>query len=92
MPTLKDSNVNDVVTADSKETVDHPNHYGGKNNPYEVIRVLAAWRLGFLIGNAVKYLARAGKKDPTKFLEDLRKARWYIDTAISRFERGEELF
>jgi hypothetical protein len=74
-----------------KEQVVHPNHYGG-DTVYETIKVLAAWQLGFLLGNAVKYLSRAGKKDPAKLLEDLRKGRWYLDEAIKRVERGEPLF
>jgi hypothetical protein len=73
------------------EQVNHPNHYGG-NTVYEVIKVLSAWGLGFLLGNTVKYVARAGKKDPTKLLEDLKKGRFYLDYAIQRLERGEPLF
>ena len=64
------------------EMVDHPDHYGGKGNVYEVIKVIRAWSLGFSLGNAVKYIARAGKKDPTKYLEDLKKARFYLDEEI----------
>lgn len=77
---------------ESTEQVDHPSHYGGKDNPYEAIKVLSAWRLGFLLGNCVKHISRAGKKDPSKLVEDLKKARWYLDEAIQRLERGEELF
>lgn len=68
-------------------TVDHPAHYGGADNPYEAIKVIDAWGLGFALGNAVKYLARAGRKtaDP---LEDLRKARWYLDHEIQRLTRS----
>jgi len=64
------------------DPVNDPDHYGGENNPYEVIKVLWAWGLGFCLGNAVKYIARAGKKDSTKRIEDLKKARWYIDEEI----------
>lgn len=67
-----------------KETVDHPAHYGGANNPYEAIKVIEAWGLGFCLGNTVKYIARAEKKDPTKAIEDLEKARWYLDRDIAR--------
>lgn len=63
------------------ETVDHPAHYGGEQNPYEAIKVIEAWELGFCLGNAVKYIVRAGKKGDA--LEDLRKARWYLDREIS---------
>jgi hypothetical protein len=81
----------DPNLASNREAVNHPNHYGG-DTVYETIKVLAAWRLGFLLGNAVKYLSRAGKKDPKKLLEDLKKSRWYLDDAIARVERGEDLF
>jgi hypothetical protein len=60
------------------EQVDHPHHYGGKDNPYEAIKVIEAWGLGFCLGNAIKYISRAGKKDSGKTLEDLKKAFWYM--------------
>ena len=66
-----------------KESVEHPQHYGGKENPYEAIKVIEAWELGFCLGNVVKYLSRAGKKDPTKELEDLKKAQWYLERHIN---------
>ena len=69
-------------------TVDHPDYYGGEDNPYEAIKVIEAWGLGFSLGNAVKYIIRAGKKDPTKEIEDLKKARWYLDHEIERLERA----
>lgn len=63
--------------------VDHPAHYGGADNPYEAIKVIEAWDLGFCLGNAVKYIARAGKKHPDRIV-DLRKAIWYINREIER--------
>jgi hypothetical protein len=68
------------------EKVDHPAHYGGADNPYEAIKVIEAWGLGFCLGNTVKYIARAGKKGD--LLEDLKKARWYLDRAIQNKEQG----
>jgi hypothetical protein len=65
--------------------VNHPPHYGGGDNPYEAIKVIEAWSLGFHLGNAVKYIARAGKKGAA--IEDLKKARWYIDRVIEMAER-----
>lgn len=65
-----------------KEKIDHPDHYGGADNPYEAIKVIDAWGLDFSLGNAVKYICRAGKK--SDLLEDLKKARWYLDHAIER--------
>jgi hypothetical protein len=66
------------------EAVDHPAHYGGAENPYEAIKVIDAWGLGFCLGNTVKYIARAGKKDAA--LQDLKKARWYLDHEIKTLE------
>lgn len=66
----------------SQEQVDHPAHYGGKDNPYEAIKVIEAWELGFCLGNTVKYICRAGKKDGV--VKDLKKARWYLDREIAR--------
>ena len=61
-----------------KEMVNHPGHYGGEGDPYGAIKVICAWDLGFCLGNAVKYISRAGKKDPAKESEDIRKAIWYL--------------
>jgi hypothetical protein len=71
--------------------VDHPAHYGGAENPYEAIKVIEAWGLGFCLGNAVKYISRAGRKDPDAYVEDLRKARWYLDRQIAAAEARREL-
>jgi hypothetical protein len=68
------------------EQVNHPEHYGGESNPYEAIKVIDNWELGFSLGNTVKYISRAGKKDPTKELEDLRKAKFYLDYHIEKLE------
>lgn len=57
--------------------IDHPEYYGGANI-YEAINVIEAWGLGFHLGNAVKYIARAGKKDPQTYAQDLEKAIWYL--------------
>jgi len=64
------------------DPVNHPPHYtaGG----VEVIDAIEAWGLSFHLGNTVKYVARAGKKDPAREVEDLEKARWYLDRAIAR--------
>lgn len=68
-----------------KESVNHPDHYGG-DTVYEVIKVLEAWNLGFHLSTAIKYLPRAGKKDPAKEIEDLKKAVWYITRKITLLE------
>ena len=65
----------------------NPKYYKGK---VEVIDAIEAWGLNFHRGNAVKYIARAGKKDPTKEIEDLKKAEWYIHREIQRLEKNRE--
>jgi hypothetical protein len=66
------------------DAVNHPAHYGGDDNPYETIKVIEAWGLGFNLGNTVKYISRAGKKDDV--VQDLEKARWYLDREISNLK------
>lgn len=70
-----------------KNEVDHPEHYGGADNPYEAIKVIEAWSLGFCLGNTVKYISRAGKKHPD-ILTDLKKAAWYLQREIQKLERS----
>jgi hypothetical protein len=65
--------------------IDHPQHYGGSENPYEAIKVIEAWNLDFALGNVVKYINRAGKKGSK--LEDLKKAQWYMNRAIEQAEK-----
>lgn len=62
----------------------NPAHY--KFGDFEAIQICE--RFGFCRGNAVKYLLRAGRKDPAKTVEDLRKAVWYIQREISGLEEG----
>ena len=64
------------------ESVNNPEHYGGKQNTYEAIKVIEAWDLNFHLGNVIKYISRAGKKDKNKLKEDLEKAKWYLDRFI----------
>ena len=72
-----------MTTNENEEQIDHPAHYGGADDPFEVIKIIEAWCLGFSLGNALKYIARAGKKTPD-LLTDLKKARWYLARAITR--------
>jgi hypothetical protein len=69
--------------------VNHPSHYGGEENKYEVIKVCEAWHLDkdAYLFNVVKYVARAGKKDPQKELEDLKKASFYLNRKIQNLEK-----
>jgi len=75
---------------ENKEHVNHPEHYGGKNNEYEAIKVIDAWDLGFSLGNTIKYISRAGKKGKNKELEDLQKASWYLEHHIKQLEQKIE--
>ena len=61
-----------------------PEYYGGKDSAYEVFRVLEEWELDkdFYLGNVIKYIARAGKKDSSKTKEDLQKALVYLQRRI----------
>jgi hypothetical protein len=68
------------------DPVNSPSHYrlGG----IEVIEAIEAWQLDYHRGNVVKYVARAGKKDPTKEREDLEKAAFYLNRAINRLKNA----
>lgn len=67
------------------DPVNHPSHY--TDGQIEVIDFIEDKKLGFHLGNTVKYIARAGKKDPAKTLEDLKKAKWYLERYISTLEK-----
>ncbi len=66
------------------DNVNHPSHYNAGR--IETIDAIEDWKLGFNRGNAVKYIARAGRKDPTRELEDLEKAAWYLNRDIMRMK------
>lgn len=78
------------------DPVNHPSHY--TSGKYEVIDIIEdqlgiEGLRGFCLGNALKYICRASKKDPTKTKEDLRKAIWYTThyvTRLEQIEKGEE--
>jgi len=67
--------------------VNHPQHYGG-DTTYEAIKVIEAWQLDFCLGNTVKYISRAGKKDKSKEIEDLEKASWYLNRRIAQLKKA----
>jgi len=73
-----------IDIADEEDPVNHPSHY--TDGKIEVIDFIEDKSLGFHLGNAIKYISRAGKKDASKTLEDLKKARWYLDRYISSLE------
>lgn len=70
------------------DPVNNPPHYQAANPLYETIKVIEAWGLGFCLGNTVKYISRAGRKGDA--IEDLKKARWYLDREIAAREAGKQ--
>jgi hypothetical protein len=68
----------------SASPVSHPSHYGGEDNPYEAIKVINAHNLNFCLGNAIKYVLRAGKKESNTKKQDLQKAIQYLQFEIDK--------
>jgi hypothetical protein len=72
------------------EMVNHPNHYQfGDDKNYEVIKIIEIYQFDFHLGNCFKYISRAGKKNPEKEIEDLKKARFYLDRKIEFLENNQ---
>lgn len=71
---------------EEKESVNHPEHY--RPGPMEVINIIEYYELNFHVGNAAKYILRAGKKDSKKYIEDLKKAIWYLNREIENSSKG----
>lgn len=82
---LPEGETSKVVTSEP-EAVDHPAHYN--SGKYEVIDIIEDQLPGidFHLGNSLKYICRAAHKD--KQVEDLKKARWYLDRAITHLEKS----
>ena len=66
------------------DAVNHPSHY--TDGGIETIDFIEAKKLPYHLGNAIKYISRAGKKDQNKTIEDLQKAVWYIERYIKVLE------
>lgn len=66
------------------DVVEKAKHYN--TGKIEVISAIEDWDLDFHLGNVVKYVARSGKKDPAKTIEDLEKARWYLNRKIEQLQ------
>lgn len=76
----------------NEDVVNHPSHYtAGK---YEVIDMIGeivghySGEVAYDLGNAIKYISRAGLKNPDKLTEDLNKSVWYINRAIKKLEES----
>ena len=67
------------------DNVNHPLHYN--KGKFEAIDVIEDWNLNFNLGNTVKYIARAEHKNSK--LEDLKKAKWYLDRECNKIESEE---
>jgi hypothetical protein len=72
-----------------EDVVNHPSHY--TQGKYEVIDILEDWDLDFCRANAVKYIARAKHKDPTKEQQDIEKAIWYLARSIRKTAKLSDL-
>lgn len=70
------------------DMVNHPPHY--TDGKIEVIDFIEDKQLGFHLGNAVKYISRAGKKGKDKEVEDLMKAAWYLNRRIEQLQRSPD--
>lgn len=67
------------------DMINHPKHY--TDGKIEVIDFIEDKGLNYHRGNVVKYVARAGKKDPSKEIEDLEKALWYLNREINKLKK-----
>ncbi len=82
------ANVAEEMAAQRHDEVNHPNHY--TSGKIEVIDFIEDQKLDLHTGSAVKYIARAGKKDPNKEITDLEKAEWYIRRKINNLKKAKE--
>lgn len=71
------------------DVVNHPSHY--TTGKIECIDFITDKELDFCLGNVVKYVVRAGKKDESKEIEDLKKAAFYLDYYIKMLEKSKEV-
>lgn len=84
---IKDG-IREAIKKQIGDAVNHPSHY--TDGKIEVIDFIEDKKLGYHLGNVVKYVSRAGKKNPDKEIEDLKKARWYLNRYIERLESANE--
>jgi len=70
----------------ANDPVNHPSHY--TDGKIEVIDFIEDKKFGYCLGNAIKYISRAGKKSKETEIEDLQKAVWYINRRISELTNG----
>lgn len=71
------------------DAVNHPSHY--TSGSIEVIDFIEDQKMPYHLGNATKYICRAGKKNPDKTIEDLQKAVWYLERYIGLLQKEDGL-
>lgn len=69
---------------EQEDVVNHPSHY--TSGKIEVIEFIEDQNLDYHLGNTIKYICRAGKKNPNTEIEDLQKAKWYLERKISNLK------
>lgn len=84
MPPIDESNMEELPQNDP---VNHPSHY--TQGKIECIDYIMDKNLDFCRGNAIKYITRAGHKDPAKEVEDLEKAIFYLRKEIEQIKKGQ---
>ena len=76
------------MSQESYDPVNRPEHYASLS--IEPINVIESWALNYNLGNCIKYISRLNRKHPEKAIEELSKARWYLDREISKLT-GQEV-
>ena len=69
--------------------INHPEHYGGEDNPYEAINVIESWDLDFHLGNAINHISQSRNKENNEQLEHLKKSLWFLERKIHNIEGGD---
>lgn len=72
-----------------EDDINHPSHYQSESGleVIEAIESFIADPVSYMLGNVMKYISRGGKKAGNPRVKDLRKARWYLDRAVTYLER-----
>ncbi|NLB74698.1 MAG: DUF3310 domain-containing protein [Firmicutes bacterium] len=70
------------------DVINRPKHY--TDSKIEVIDYIEDKKLGYCLVNAIKYISRAGKKNPATEVEDLKKAKWYLERRIFELTGSNE--
>ena len=83
--TIEESEVKAIKLPKQEDVINHPSHY--TRGKIEVIDFIEDQQLPYHLGNVIKYIARAGHKGDK--LEDLKKARWYLDRYINEVMQHE---